>query len=279
MKKPVHTSVRRTSRRIARPSLGKDQRLWDTWLVRISHISQFGLFALTLGALYFTVIPLYKTAALEEQIAKREKELGDKEAELKKVTFALETANENAYKRTRANFVWNFNLRAGPACTGLFRRPREPTPLGSMPPPEAPLLDINLVQCLGEELQKLNPNETLRPADARELQNEVEKLGKSLEMARSAAFVAMKKWETASNEALLEFAPKGEYLRQYDQWRAGIKKQHPELFSSNERDERVSAIRRAKEKIARDFESDARMQIGQLRDKSWPILAAASAAK
>lgn len=47
----------------------------DIWLPRISHFSQFGLFVITLGSLYFVVLPIYKVAVLDEAIARKEIEL------------------------------------------------------------------------------------------------------------------------------------------------------------------------------------------------------------
>lgn len=47
----------------------------DIWLPRISHFSQFGLFVITLGSLYFVVLPIYRMSALDEAIARKEIEL------------------------------------------------------------------------------------------------------------------------------------------------------------------------------------------------------------
>ncbi|KLQ31005.1 hypothetical protein U0102_15945 [Enterobacter hormaechei] len=58
---------------------------FDLWLVRISYIAQVGLFFLTIFTIYFTVIPIYQNASLQESIAKKEieyKQLERKENEL-----------------------------------------------------------------------------------------------------------------------------------------------------------------------------------------------------
>ena len=74
----------RNDRRLHRSKLSKSNvgakfipsdSLWDKWLPRLSHFSQFGLFIFTVGTIYFTVIPLYQKALLEEAIAKKEIEL------------------------------------------------------------------------------------------------------------------------------------------------------------------------------------------------------------
>lgn len=47
----------------------------DIYLGRLSHFVQLGLFIITLWTLYYTVVPLYKSAQMEESLAKKELEL------------------------------------------------------------------------------------------------------------------------------------------------------------------------------------------------------------
>lgn len=51
----------------------------DIWFPRISHFSQFGLFVITLGSLYFVVLPIYQKSVLDEAIARKEIELKESE--------------------------------------------------------------------------------------------------------------------------------------------------------------------------------------------------------
>lgn len=81
----------------------------DVWLPRLSHLAQFGLFVLTIGGFYYTVLPLYQKAVLEEAIAK-------KEVELASATKAL----DQSYVRIREYAVREFYIKATPQCTGLF---------------------------------------------------------------------------------------------------------------------------------------------------------------
>lgn len=58
---------------------------FDMWLIRFSYIAQVGLFFLTTFTIYYTVIPIYQNASLQEAIAKKEieyKQLEKKENEL-----------------------------------------------------------------------------------------------------------------------------------------------------------------------------------------------------
>lgn len=47
----------------------------DIWLKRIGYLSQIGTLIVMIITIFYTVIPLYRTSALEESIAKKESEL------------------------------------------------------------------------------------------------------------------------------------------------------------------------------------------------------------
>lgn len=91
------------------PEAGAEKHWADVWLPRLSHVAQFGLFVFTLGSLYFTVIPLYQMALLDEAIAKKEVELAT----------ATKTV-DRLYLGIRSYVVRDFYLQAMPACGGLF---------------------------------------------------------------------------------------------------------------------------------------------------------------
>src|SRR6185437_1868693 len=118
------------------------KRDWmEVWLPRLSHIAQFGLFLFTLGSLYFTVLPLYQKALLDESIAK-------KEIELKTATVSL----EQKYSKIRAFAIKEYVIAAGAKCSGLLEPVPELTPLGKKPevrPSHAErIYAIDVTQCL-----------------------------------------------------------------------------------------------------------------------------------
>ncbi|KAB1448551.1 hypothetical protein [Bordetella bronchiseptica] len=242
----------------------------DTWLVRGSHIAQVGLFVLTLWALFYTVIPLYKTAALEEQIARREAELKTTEQRLAETVATLNDATERAYDRSRADILWNLNYQAGPSCSGLFRLPEEPIALGDKPGPERPLLDINVDECLTGELAKLKPQSVLRDADLLALHAAVDQTAASLEKQRSDALAAMRQMETKNTDELYAFAPKGPFVQQMDAWFDKVRQANPGLPMPAPQKEHARAVRNVQEKIASDFEEQVRIEIRKLQDIAWP---------
>lgn len=62
---------------------------FDFWLQRLSHIAQFGLFIITLFTIYYTVIPLYQMAALQEGIARKESELAELNFKVKEAHYKI----------------------------------------------------------------------------------------------------------------------------------------------------------------------------------------------
>ena len=239
---------------------------------RSSYIAQVGLFVLTLWTLFYTVIPLYKTAALEEQIARRETELKATEQKLAEANAALREANEKAYRRSRAELLWNLNFHAGASCSGLLRPSETPELLNDMfsgarkSRPKRPLLDINVADCLAAELEKTNADTVLRAEDLVFLRAAVTQVAISLERQRADATAAMQKMETKSTQELYAFASKDPFAQQVD---ALLEKAYPQLHT-DPRFEHASAVQDAQMKIAQDFEEQVRVEIRKLQNIAWP---------
>ena len=100
-----------TSTRIAQASAPQHPSFIDVWLQRVSHIVQLGLFLLTLATIYFTVIPLYQKALLDEQIAEKELRLAK-----------LEKSLDAAYRKIRASAVRSRGQSTFSAGTGSLGR-------------------------------------------------------------------------------------------------------------------------------------------------------------
>lgn len=79
----------------------------DIYLGRLSHLVQLGLFLVTLWTLYYTVVPLYKSAQIEESLAQKELELQKIQQKAERVEFKL-----------RQQEVHNFAIRAS-NCVGI----------------------------------------------------------------------------------------------------------------------------------------------------------------
>ncbi len=148
----------------------------DVWLVRASHVAQFGLFLITAGTIYFTVIPLYQKALLDEQIARREIELNRIQDEL-----------DVAYKKIRASSVSAYIFRVGAECSGLLL-PVDQTgeESGERVDFAKRVLSISPEECLRREMEMAALKE-LRPGDMSFFQAEVSRVGTRLEAFRKEA--------------------------------------------------------------------------------------------
>lgn len=259
-------TVRRSLRQPVRLSATSENSL-DSWLVRLSHLSQFGLFALTIAALYFTVIPLYKTAALEEGIAKREAELRDTENRLAAAEKVLTEVTERSYVRERGELINSFIRRAGVSCSGLLRPPEPLLKIGEKRA-EKVLLDIDVGRCLNSELEQLASAGKLRPADHQALADRVNSLGQSLEKRR---LEAQKQIEAVPASAVGDrstWAEKGHYEKEFDEFAVKAKRVLPN--ANWEKIELENAIRRTQRTIANAFEESVRREVSSLKSSiTW----------
>jgi hypothetical protein len=147
----------------------------DVWLPRVSHFSQFGLFVITIGGFYFTVLPLYQKAVLEEAIARKEIELKASEKLLKE-----------SYAKIRSFTISSFVFSAGAECSGLM------IPAGELDSPRTTthaedILSIDAAKCLSNELRESESLRQLREPDLKALSSRVEEISIELTSMRKKA--------------------------------------------------------------------------------------------
>ena len=179
----------------------------DVWISRFASLSQVGLFALTIGGLYFTVLPLYQKALLEEAIAK-------KEVELRNISASL----EESYLRVRDSAVNKFVLGVGLSCSGLFLPPANAELIGIRIPNRKPfaqeILEIEPQKCLVNILPKYTELSALRPDDMIILQDAVNRIAIELNKKRSTLIAdSSSSWNSskARNNAIAY----GEFVRSH----------------------------------------------------------------
>jgi hypothetical protein len=110
----------------------------------------------TAGSLFFTVVPLYQKAVLEESLARRE-------VELKKA----ETTLEGQYAKIRSFYVFGFININSQHCAGLMISPVLPdSGVGAIKDTAEEPLAIDPKTCLIEALEKSGITRHLRANDA-----------------------------------------------------------------------------------------------------------------
>ena len=243
----------------AKPSDVDRWSRFDKWFVRLSHIAQVGLFSVTVFGLYFTVIPLYQKAALEEQIAKRESEL-----------HAAELAIKRTYAGLRDYAVREFVFGAGAQCSGLMEPPKSLRPdlteATAGESPKASWLTRDVRACLDHQLRQSRSLSELNAIDRSFMEARVRALAARLEGERPAV---VKRLQLFPKQALADrtlLPPPGEFgaaaidicHRLDDPTRCNQPKLELEL--------RISEGQR---RIEMDFADRVRSELLSLRSMDW----------
>ncbi len=277
----------------AKPRASRDDTI-DKWLVRLSHLSQFGLLLFTVGTIYFTVIPLYQKALLEEAIAKREIELRDATAllaakekaltateeilakldsDLAKTRDDLARAQLLTYVQQRDSSMFDLVFRAGADCTGLFRRPVDldlDAPASRKARYEE---DFELAPgaCLQQAFQKSKLKAILKESDRRHLEKEISGLMAAFHERRNAALKASNALPEAAKRDPKLLRPPGPYVAQTEAFlaRARAAAGLPPARQTQEAFER--AVTRTRDALSAEYLDSARQSIRNLRDTAWPI--------
>jgi len=226
----------------------------DVWLVRASHIAQFGLFLITAGTIYFTVIPLYQKALLDEQIARREIELNRIQGEL-----------DVAYKKIRASSVSTYIFRVGAECSGLLL-PVDQTgeDSGAKVDFAKRVLSISPEDCLRREMGMAALKE-LRPSDVSFFQAEVSRVGARLEAFRKEALDDYSGAEQRARNRPLGM-PRGQVARaMVERLVTGQSEEYRrKILAQIAVDEERSAI-------GSSYGDKFREEVSNLRNISWPV--------
>lgn len=239
----------------------------DVWLSRLSHISQFGLFALTIGALYFTVIPLYKTAALEESIARRESELRTMNEKLEVATVALEKVKVEAYGRDRNDLLKKIAF-VSPYCSGLM------TPPGARNSDKRAglgdnLLKIDAAQCLRAEFEGSNAKTILTVEDYSYLKDTIENISTKLSKVQKKALLDIELVPERAAKDPSTLAPMGPMAEDVERLDKLIEALVPG-FLDNKSTKLQVAIDRTRSKISLDFSDLVSNEIHTILDIDWP---------
>lgn len=236
----------------------REERHWlDVWLPRISYFSQFGLFAFTIGSLYFTVLPLYQKAVLEEAIAR-------KEIELKK----YQTSLEQSYTRVRAFAVREFVFSTNAKCSGLLLLPpglrSSDVEFPASLPYEEELLNIDAGECLLAEFQQNQSIKQFHSADIQTLSSHIEDIAADLRKKRDIAWKEYKnipQLAKADPSILKPIGPNAETLFSF------LSKSQP---SDQLKVHRFSlAIHATQSAVVNEYTDCARKQIMTLQSIKW----------
>lgn len=266
----------------------------DRWLPRISHISQLGLFILTIGALYFTVIPLYQKALLEEAIAQKEVELKiataaltaqkvevmnvtatltEQRAALQITQQALAGSELRVYVQSRDYELVRLLMGATADCSGLFTVLTPPKELGdrdtqqSEPFERALLLDP--AGCATQKYKESTFYKNLRPVDKQIFDEKASQSIKELNKMRKDMHAAITEVVIRGQRDPSTLEPLGYFEARAEEFleRAARTLQQPR----DDRRKFERAVQRTKNAMASRYGELVRKEINAWRNIAWPI--------
>lgn len=185
---------------------------WDRLLSRGASISQITGIGLALAGLFYTVIPLYQKAAVDEQLARRE-------AELRVVEESLAEAKTETYRLRRDNYVRVATRAAADECSDVRRGFMSiPQGLKESDQEYRHKLDIGVVDCISRYLARADVVKELNPADLATWRGWATPIAVELETQRQTArdAIATLPKKAAADPSVLE--PLGDFARRTDEF-------------------------------------------------------------
>lgn len=227
----------------------------DLWIGRLSQIAQIGLFAVTVVTIYFTVIPLYQKAALEESIARANSELN-----------ALTTRTEELYFKNRKYALNEFTRDVWAQCNPMMPYAMQPAV-----PEDKPMTIIesltkeDLPECIASSFKSSQLSTELHESDFRLVEINVTNLSQRVEKQHQIAISEVLALENLSQTTPESLDPPGELrqklLRTLRPW------MDDERYQKTETRERVAETAN---RIAIDFLTYFKQEISILRNMQWP---------
>lgn len=242
----------------------------DVWLARGSNIAQVGILAITVAALFYTVIPLYKTAALEEQIARREAELAAAEKKLARLDLALKAANDKAYVRERSDYFTALYRNVDVACTDWRQRmERRPSRSKDGRREESQRLAIPVTECMAKADQATDGKTKLRDADRQLFEEWFKQATVQLEQKRADALKLIDNMATKSDAEVSEIAERGDFAA-IDGLYEALSASYPQYKEAAKREKRERQVNRAQLQTEGEFERSVSQLMRELQKLAWP---------
>ncbi|MDB0564801.1 hypothetical protein AB6Q13_00705 [Ralstonia solanacearum] len=225
--------------------------------------------ALALAGLFYTVIPLYQKAAVDEQLARRE-------TELKGIEANLQRARTEAYRLRRDDVMRVTSRRAGEGCADtrntVMHRP-EPDEPREQYHNRLVALDINIESCVAQYLKDLVAAKTLTNEDVASLEAWSKSLVTELEGSRQQVIRAISelpeagKMDPSRLDAVGAFVAKTDEL--VDRYRAPLS---AELRARQTEDRFNYRVQITQERLAMDYRLNVfRRLVNELEPKEWRI--------
>ncbi|WP_431288812.1 hypothetical protein [Roseateles chitinivorans] len=260
-----HLRQPRSTSPAAGPTAGPSR--WDSWLSRGASVAQIVGVVLALAGLFYTVIPLYQKAAVDEQLARRE-------AELKMVETTLAEGKAEVYRLRRDSYVRVATRAAAEECSDVFRGLMDlPAGTNESEHEYRLRLDINVVDCVDRYLAKADEMKELNPADLATWRSWASGVVEPLEAQRQKANAEIEALpaKAARDPSMLD--AEGEFAAGANRLFTSMERilfPTPKLRKERDRQMFQRRLQSTRERIARDYRQVAAAQLRQtLEPKAW----------
>lgn len=240
---------------------------WDTWLSRGASVAQIVGVVLALAGLFYTVIPLYQKAAVDEQLARRE-------AELKVVEAKLAEAKTELYRVKRDNYMSVATREAARECSDAVKDFTVPRAEGRRRPGDYRWhMYVNVVDCVEQYLAKAEADKELSQVDMTIWRTWASSLAKRLEARRLNAVTALEELpaKAALDPKLLEV--KNPFLAQAERAlkrQGGASAPTPEIQKEWDERDFERKLRAAEDHLVSEHRSEVARQLHEtLEPQAW----------
>lgn len=238
---------------LSKPAAKVEGRI-DTWLQRLSHIAQVGLFVFSVGTIYYTVIPLYQKSLLDEAIAQ-------KEVELKEANKALQAT----YEKARPFIARDFALRLSFACSPYGQQASERRNGKAEAPDSKHFFDYEVLSCIQQLVVAEKGINQLSPADKEAIKSLALRAGETIEQLRQEEREKLNSVESRALKEPESLPPPGEFTQRHLDFTSKFKP--PQEI---EKIRLESRIKEEKYRISLEYQSQAQKVILSVQEIQWP---------
>lgn len=230
----------------------------DVWLPRLANFTQVALLLLTAGGFYFTVLPLYQKALLDESFAR-------KEIELKQVSASVEAQ----YAKLRGVAVRGFIVNADTECSGIgeLLRIKESRQLTRAQIHEQAFTS-NVKKCLLDYEAKSSGLSELRTDDRAFFRTAVAKAAERIAGHQSNFAAIYKRANEDINDSNMDmYAEKRKFSSEMLKIITQLVKYTPEEIAARKR---LAAVQELQEQRISAYWSASRVELQSLARLNWP---------
>lgn len=224
----------------------------DIWLPRLSNLAQFGLFVFTLGFSYFTVLPLYQKAVLEEAVARKEIELA-----------ALNQSLEGSYTKLRAYAMRDFYIEAMPTCGGPFME-RPSTSTQTEKTYAQKLFDVDVPSCLAKLATQVESLRGLSAHDRETFDSVLRRISGEIRLQRQRAIADYESAGSQVTEADWASLPRDSFRVRTQEFIEKLRGGQPDHAARKK-----ILMDVAKERVGTEYENFIRERVVSLRKIEW----------